>query len=427
MIRLLNKPLKTFSIYALIILLCSIPAYHFFLNAVWIGELDERNERIKNRIQQMIATSEVDASTLSAMQRHWDVLQPGISLSRIGDAQFGEDQTYTTEKQEGADGEEMEQYRGLSCYFRVNGNGYHLVVETNIDEADEIIFIIGTITMAFVLMLIVGFILLNRRISGKIWRPFYESIRRLKEFNLASEQKVVFEESDIMEFAALNHELEQLITKNIGVYRRQRQFVENASHELQTPVALLKSKFDMVLQSKDLTEDQSRLLNEMMIPLARLTRPNKNLLMLARMENHQFAYTTPLDLKELILENIEMFNDYSKSKGLTMEMELSSVVIEANKVVLEALVNNLISNAVKYSEPGSSIRIELTKQSFAVINSGKEPLVEESLFDRFGRSSKESGNVGLGLAIVKEICEQNHWSVRYSFREGKHHFVVHFR
>lgn len=425
--KLLNKPLKSFSVYALLILLSSIPVYHFLLNAVWVGELDERNELTKIRVQHMLSSSPLDDSELSRVVHFWNVVQPGIELNRVEEPIAVRDSLYSIKKRESTHSDEQERYRALTSYFEVDGNYYRLKVETNVDEADETLFIIGAVTVLFFILLLVGFVLLNRRISKGVWQPFYDTIEKLKTFNLASEENIAFTESDIAEFEELNSKLHALIEKNIAVYRKQRQFVENASHELQTPVALLRSKLDLVLQSESLTEEQVSLVAKLMPPLSRLTRLNKNLLLLAKLENRQFPEHGHIRLDALIEENIELFEDYFTEKGIHIQTNLLPFEIDTNRLLLEALLGNLISNAVNYSDAGSIINISLRDGILTFSNPGTAPLNQDTVFDRFGRSSQETGNVGLGLAIVKEIGDQNHWSVRYAYEHDRHVFSIAFR
>src|SRR5690606_22192547 len=131
---------------------------------------------------------------------------------------------------------------------------YVLVVETNIEETEETVVYIAVVTLFFFLILVLGFWILNRRLSRTIWKPFKDSLQKLQSFQLNSNEEIKFQNTDIKEFAELNATLDKLLKHNFETYNHQKEFTENASHELQTPLAILKNKIDLLLQSDDLTE-----------------------------------------------------------------------------------------------------------------------------------------------------------------------------
>src|SRR5690606_20238110 len=137
----------------------------------------------------------------------------------------------------------------------INGKWYHLRIETNVEETDETMLAITIVTLLFFVLLVIGFIMLNRQIAKKIWQPFRNTLEKLKSFDLTTRQAVSFDQTDIEEFEELNQSLQKLINKNILVYTQQKIFIENASHELQTPLAVLKSKMNLLLQHKNITNE----------------------------------------------------------------------------------------------------------------------------------------------------------------------------
>lgn len=426
MTKLLNKPLKSFSLYALLILLCSIPAYYFLLNAITVKELDDHNRGKLLRVEKVLKESKVEGEAFELMVEHWEKLDPNMRLVVLDQPEKPSEKYYTVERRDPYNNE-MESFRVLKRIVEVDGASIQLTVQSDMEGADEMVVIIVGVTLLFIGVLLLGFTLLNRRISRKSWKPFYDTIEKLKEFSLMREEGLNFTETDIVEFAELNAGLERLIQKNISVYRKQREFIENASHELQTPVALIKSKLDVLLQSGELSEKQLELVSKLHPPLSRLSRLNKNLLLLAKLENQQFSEMEPVNVPELLSETIEMFEDYAQEKEQIISSETEPFMLKANRDLFEALLGNLFSNAIRYSETGSAIQVVLKNGTLWVRNPGTRSLSGHSLFDRFGRSSEESGNVGLGLAIVKEICDQNHWKITYAFEEKTHQFQVDFR
>src|SRR5690606_13773058 len=148
--------------------------------------------------------------------------------------------------------EDIDQFRILITNIKINNGNFTLTIETNMEENEETVAYIALVTLLFFLILVVGFWLLNKRLSQKLWQSFRNTLEKLKAFELSSQQTVSFNKTNTKEFAELNQSLQKVIDKNISVYSQQKTFIENASHELQTPLAVLKSKMDLLLQNKNI-------------------------------------------------------------------------------------------------------------------------------------------------------------------------------
>ncbi|MCF6405305.1 HAMP domain-containing histidine kinase [Chitinophaga filiformis] len=291
-----------------------------------------------------------------------------------------------------------------------------------------IIVIVTSLTMLFFLLLIMGFVLINRRISRRLWQPFYNSLAKIKSFNLDQQQTVVFEETDINEFAELNQSLNKLIAGNIAVYNQQKEFADNASHELQTPLAIIQSKLDLLLQSKLLTDEQYELIEDANKALSRVARINKNLLLLTKIENSQFMDREIIDLSRLLESTLSLFSNFSDDKDLILETDIPpGITVEGNKILIEILLNNLITNAIRYTANKGTISITLSDKHLSVANSATEALQHDQLFKRFGTTTSSiTRGTGLGLSLVKQICSRYEWKVAYEFQNMHHIFSVHF-
>jgi len=225
----------------------------------------------------------------------------------------------------------------------------------------------------------------------------------------------------------LNQSLQKLIAKNISVYNQQKTFIENASHELQTPLAVLKSKLDLLLQNKNLTNEQSEIINAIELPLSRVSRINKNLLLLAKIENKQFSVVENIELTEVINETLELLIDYTTAKQITVDKNLpEKLALTCNKTLLEILISNLLINSIVHNAENGKINIDFSGRTLTVSNTGKIALDNKKIFERFIVSSSETANSGLGLAIVKEICNRYQWQINYTFQNNLHSFSVQF-
>lgn len=428
MSKLLHKPFKAFTIYALIILACSIPVYYLVVDFVWLDELDEHNHIVKERIEYSFKNAQIKENELNNLLKNWEKLQPSTTLMPSDLSVPKSDRTYTIKKQNRyVEHNEIDRFRVLSSYININGKLYHLQIETNIEEADETMSAIAVVTLLFFALLVIGFIILNKQIAKKIWQPFRNTLEKLKSFDLTTQQTISFDKTDIEEFEKLNQSLQKLIDKNISVYNQQKTFIENASHELQTPLAVLKSKLDLLLQNEDVTNEQSEIINAIELPLSRVSRINKNLLLLAKIENSQFTDKESNEVTELVNETLELLNDYTEAKEIIINKFLSEkLTVTCNKTLLEILINNLLVNAIVHNVQNGIINVDFSGHTLAISNTGKVALDNTKLFERFSASSSETSSSGLGLAIVKEICNRYNWQIHYSFQEGKHNFQVTF-
>ncbi|SDF67128.1 sensor histidine kinase [Chitinophaga filiformis] len=318
----------------------------------------------------------------------------------------------------------------LSKLWRYELDEHHIELTPAAGREDRylIIMIVTTLTMLFFLMLIIGFVLINRRISKRLWQPFYNSLAKIKSFNLDQQQTVIFEDTEINEFAELNQSLNKLIAGNVAVYKQQKEFADNASHELQTPLAIIQSKLDLLLQSKLLTDDQYELIEDANKALSRVARINKNLLLLTKIENSQFMDRELIDLSGLLQSTLNIFSNFSENKDLELKRDIpAGITIEGNKILVEILLNNLITNAIRYTANKGTIAVTLSDKYLSVANSATEALQNDQLFKRFGTTTSSiTRGTGLGLSLVKQISSRYGWKVDYTFHNSYHIFSIHF-
>lgn len=304
-------------------------------------------------------------------------------------------------------------------------------------------------------------VVLVRFISGRLWRPFDKTLSAIESFSLESGVCPVLPDSDIEEFSRLNTALDRLMASNMNSYRTQKEFTENASHELQTPLAVFRSKLDILLQQPDLTESQAVIVQDLYQMTDRLSHLNRNLLLLAKMENGQFSRNDSFDVVAVLNELLPCLESLAPGLTVRKDIQVSELRLKANKSLFESLVNNLIVNAVRHNKPNGEIIVTVTKDSLSVSNTSDEPALDPvAIFTRFNHTSgrrfgnREIGDVtctkaetdvaidgnngfedndarvgvgnGLGLSIVKSICDYHSWQITYSYIPGIHTFTVRF-
>jgi len=427
MTRLLNKPLKAFGFYALIILLTSIPVYVLVVDYIWLTELDESNWLTLQHTKEKLQSREFTEADILKINQIWGELQPGVSIVK-SDHEIPEDSIYEAMRPNEFDPYDSEdRFRGLKSQLKINGYLYEITIETNVEESNETLLAVAIVTISFFIILILGFILLNRNISLKSWRPFYQTLNSLKSFDLSKDQHLKLPHSDIEEFKELNKSLLNLVEKNVAAYERQKSFTENASHELQTPIALLKSKLDLLLQERGLTPQINELLSGIHAPLSRLSRINKNLVVLAKVENNQIGEPEYLKVTDQINSSFALFEDYIIAKNHSIEQKFENILnVHANPFLLETLLTNFLSNAIRHTPNGGNIKVQLKNRTLIFSNSGRNELIHKHMFERFSPTSKNQITSGLGLAIIKEIANKYGWKVAYQFENGFHIFSIEF-
>ena len=422
---LLSKTTKPFIIYVLIILVISIPAYYLVVDAIWKHELDEHNDIVARKTASQINSLKLSEEKLIETIQLWNDVQPSTNIRKLEKNDNLKDSIFIVEKpHDFLHFEEIDRFRCLSKVIYLNKKPYRFNIETNIEETQETIFFISITTVFLFVLIVGGLLFLNRRLSKSVWKPFRETLDQLKTFSLNNQTKIEFSKTDVSEFDELNQSLTKLIEHNVSVYKTQKEFTENASHELQTPLAILKNKLDILLQNQDLTEKQYQIAEEMNRALSRSSRINKNLLLLAKIENNQFE-NSEIHLDELLNQSMEILQEHFEQKNISVKTEISdNVKVNGNIGLTEVLINNLIINAIRHTSINGSILIRLSQSEIEVSNSGTGKLNGDLLFKRFSRFSKDNNGSGLGLAIVQEICKSQNWTIDYRFENYNHIFSV---
>lgn len=425
--NLLNKSLEPLTVFAFIVFALSIPTYFLLVDWIWLKELDENNELIAHRIKNEFNDQKITDEKLEESIAFWNEIQ---SVGRIEPAltPLQKDSVYTIHRQNPyLENKSIDRFRGLVTNIEINNKNFIVTIETNVEESEETVVYIAVVTFFLFLILVVGFWILNKRLSQKLWKPFKDTLQKLKSFQLNNHTKIKFSDTNIIEFQELNTALDKLLQHSIATYKSQKEFTENASHELQTPIAIIKNKLDVLLQDKSLTDKQYDTIEEINLTLSRMSRINKNLLLLAKIENRQFQDVQEFYLSEIVENSIIELEDFITDKNIEIKAELSdNPKLKSNHALAEMLISNLLLNAVRYPESGSAVTVKSTNNKLIISNNGNQALDKTVLFDRFKKITSESKGSGLGLAIVKEICNNNGWRIDYEFENNQHHFILEF-
>lgn len=323
---------------------------------------------------------------------------------------------------------ETEPARTLTMIFSDRfGVTYKLTVSTPTFERDDVLrAVLLYLTLLYILLL--GTVLLATTLVFRYtMHPLYSLLKWLDKYRPGDGVDDLPAEASIIEFQKLTHAARTTILRAEEQIGRQKQFIGNASHELQTPLAILGTRIEWLIDNTQLTEEQFTELTKMRQSLHRLSRLNRTLLLLSKIDNGQFPDRNEVDIAAITKNELEIYSDIFADKEINCNTELpESFVINADESLATTLVTNLLKNSFLHTEPGGKIDVSIDKGKLTVCNSGSQPLDSSRIFDRF-YTSGTSGSTGLGLALVKSIADFYNFGISYKFNNGKHLFEVKFR
>lgn len=308
----------------------------------------------------------------------------------------------------------------------VNGVPYSIRIQKSLLEKNDIVYSIMILLVFIVFILFVSLYYVNRAVSKKIWKPFYIMIESLSRFRVDKEDVLNLPDSSVTEFTQLSNSLQKLATTNRKLFASQKTFTENASHELQTPIAVIRANIDLLIQSPDLTGAQASSMENIQNAANKIVHLNKALLLLAKIENYSFEDISKVNLSGIASSFLERNKEALRNKKLTVHFHSTeNSIVEMNKDLAEILISNLLSNAIRHSVANGDIQVSHQQKRFTISNPGNgHPLQKEKLFQRFQSQSGTPESVGLGLDICNQICIVSGLSLQYEFLNNRHCFTI---
>lgn len=322
--------------------------------------------------------------------------------------------------------QEMEPVRLLRTVFSHGGRYYELKVIASMVEEDDLIEDLLYYIIILYIVIIASVIIINNFLLRRIWHPFYELISKLRQFSLKKGSAFSAPQTRVQEFVQLNEAVMSLLNKNIEVYNSQKQFIENLSHESQTPLAISINKLELILEESQADEKSAQAISEVIHNLERLARLNKSLLLLSKIENKQFTGSEEIVLNPVVRQLLHEFRELIEFKDLNVSFRENGAFMHVfDRDIVIILFTNLLKNAVAHNIHGGEIDIQIDPDHVSIANTGEnEPLDTTRIFGRFYKGTNKGSSTGLGLAIVKTICDMNHLNLNYSYTAGKHVMVI---
>nr|WP_067055830.1 HAMP domain-containing sensor histidine kinase [Mucilaginibacter sp. L294] len=324
-----------------------------------------------------------------------------------------------------SDQKDLEAGRALISSVNISGQNYRILVTQSKVETEDLIQIIFLITIGVIVSLLVILIVLNRVILKSIWKPFYKVLFQLKEFSLAGHATINSTPSNIDEFTELDQAVISMAHRVKSDYQNLKAFTENASHELMTPISVINSKLDTLVQTDEFTDRQSKLLNDIYGTVTRLTRLNKSMLLLAKIENGLIQDNQDVDIKEVIEECLYQHEEMIHQLNIKLVTDLRDKHLQANKSLVEILLNNLLSNAIRHNHQDGELSVYLDSEKLTISNTGEGSFDFQQVLKRFHKSDGSEG-IGLGLTLCKQICDNYGFKLHYLHNSQTHTFSVTF-
>lgn len=324
---------------------------------------------------------------------------------------------------------DLEPVRILHSAFEHKNNYYHLKVISSLVEEDDLIEDSFWSVVSLFFILVISTLIINNIVLRRMWNPFYEILNRLKTYKLSTDEVKIETNSNIKEFKELENASNTLIKHAKEAYLSQKQFTENASHELQTPLAVIINKLELLLETETLSEKDAQSVANVIKTANRVTHLNKSLLLLAKIENRQFPHNEVVSINELIKEKMIDFEDFIAFKNIEVHyQEKNNLSINIEPWLAHILVTNLVKNSLFHNYSGGQISIKISDTALLICNTGNHTQLEtETIFDRFQKHSNNEGSIGLGLAICKAISDLYELNINYQFANKEHCFSVDFK
>lgn len=322
--------------------------------------------------------------------------------------------------------QKLEDGRAVEGSVVLDGITYKFAIIISRESTEYLIQIIAVITLVLMVSLVIILFLTNRYVLNGLWQPFYKLLNQLKDFNVSENSAHQLLVTPVDEFKELDQAIEMMSSRVKNDFQNLKEFTENASHEMMTPLAVITSKLDTLIQDETLKPEQFEQINDIYGATSKLSRLNQSLLLLVKIENNLIDDTEIIDLKDLLNDKLRQFQELTQTKDLQVVANLISRKVTVSRCLIDILFNNLISNAIRHNNNKGVLIITLFEGMLLIQNTGSpNALNADRMFDRFQKGKKSEGT-GLGLTIVKNICKMYGWEVAYYYHESMHTFKIVF-
>jgi len=390
--------------------------FFFVLRYILLNQLDETLMSERQEIVNYIAAHDELPEIVNTTQQ-WSYYEP---TSQPVAKSYFKSGIYIS------DDFDKEQIRQYIFSIKIGSTFYNITITKSQKDTQQLLRLIIIATIAMIAIILVINFAINRKILSSLWNPFYKTIEQIKTYRLSDKHPMQLNKVSIDEFRSLNESLNEMSERIYHDYETLKRFTENASHEMQTPLAVIRSKTDVLMQSVDWKEKEMQQLQQIEDATQRLAKLHQSLLLLTKLENRQFLLNEKVNLTDIIQQKIKEREDVLEAKKISVHANLQPVTLSFHPHLAEILVGNLLNNAIRHTASNGEIDVELSKEKFSVSNTSLNgELDKNKIFQRFYKTDTSEGT-GLGLAIVKEICNVANADIQYEYQNSKHQFIIRF-
>lgn len=418
--------MKLFSTYnrinisaSILIFLTGCMAFYFVLRFILIHELDQTLKTEKEEIIQYVKEHNQLPEVVKTSDQLIAYRQVKLPVSST---------VYSSIKIWSNGNKETEWIRQLSFGITAAGNNYVVSVSKSQVEAEDMLQIILLIAAGMIALISVAGYVINRVVIIRLWKPFYSTINEVENYRLSKQQTLQLPEVAIEEFNLLNQSLNQMIDKIQSDYQVLKDFTGNAAHEMQTPLAVVRTHLEELSQDERVLRFHNRSIRNIEQSVSRLSRMNQSLLLLTKIENNQFPLNEEVQLDKIVQEKTEELCELIASRNILLQIQAVPVKIYFHHYLAEVVIANLMHNAIRYNRKEGKINVCLEPHRLVISNTSELPMLDkDKIFKRFYRhpETKAEGN-GLGLSIVYQISEMALFQVTYEYSNNLHNFSIGF-
>ncbi len=403
---------------AIIILLMGSIAFYGVLQYVLIRQLDESLKAEQQEVSAYVQQYH-QLPVIQNTKNQWIIVDS--SVIALPKHKFRTITAFNKAEQE------MREIRQLQFHLQVGNRHYLVKVNKSQAETEDLLQLIAILAFGMIALLLVLNFFVNRKLVNKLFKPFQQTITAIREYKIGQSQPLQLPGSPITEIHLLNGSLNEMSQRIYTEYRSLKSFTENAAHEMQTPLAVIRSSIESMIQQNNLDELGVQQLMAIDDNMQKLIKLHQSLLLLAKIENNQFALNETVHLDQIIRNKCEEKAAFIEARQLTIQRQLVPVTVLFHQQLTEILINNLLNNAIRYTAQNGQIAIVLTANSFTIRNTATQGSLDtEKVFKRFYRPQQQTEGTGLGLAIVHEICRLAEWHIQYTFEQNEHCFIIQF-
>jgi signal transduction histidine kinase len=410
--KLIKKTSKTFLLTGLVLTVLSSIVLYFYTKSLLQDQVEESLYSTEARVVDALKNDQIVLSFPPITQlKKVQHIRPEILKDTI---------IYDPSQ------DEMEAFRELSTYKEINGQTYKITVRNLVVESEDILVAIVFSNITIFVLAFLFLFFFNTTKNIKLWNPFFTNLEQMKKFSLSSNEEIQLVDSDVLEFSELKDEILLLTSKVKNDYENLKQFTENVSHEMQTPLAIIQAKIDNIINEHDINDKQFEQISSIQKDIQRLKHLNQRVTILTKIDNNQFVKVENVNITKLLEEKIESFKEL-EINYISLNSK-NDLIASMDIYLADILINNLISNAIKHNFEEKEISITTENKTLVISNYGQNELLHpEKLFLRFYREVNSVQSSGLGLAILKKICDLYKFDLSYSFSENQHSFTLVFK